>query len=126
MAAKYSDLNLSIIKHPNTRDVVKKYDLDAVKTSVRNLIRTNKGEKLFKPNFGADIRSLMFENFSPTTSEVLKRKWNEMLNMYEPRATIENVVITNEANELYIVLELALKERADIKFTLPISVERVR
>lgn len=126
MAAKYSDLNLSIIKHPNTRDIVKKYDLDAVKTAVRNLIRTNKGEKLFKPNFGADIRGLMFENFSPTYAEVLKRKWNEMLNMYEPRAVINNIEITNEANELYIILEVALRERPDIKFTLPISVERIR
>lgn len=123
---RYSDLNLNFVKHPNTRDVVKRYDLDAVKTAVRNLIRTNKGEKLFKPNFGADLRGLMFEPMNSTDSELLKRKWNEMLTMYEPRAIINNLQIRAENSELYIVLDISLRETPEIQFTLPISVERVR
>jgi len=122
----YSDLHLGFLKHPNTRDVVKRYDLDAVKTAVMNLIRTNKGEKLFKPNFGGDLRSMLFEPSSAFTPDLLKRRWNEMLTMYEPRVTIQNLTITTENAELYIVLEVALKDRPDITFTLPISVDRIR
>jgi len=126
MATMYSDLHLGFLKHPNTRDVVKRYDLDAVKTAVMNLIRTNKGEKLFKPNFGGDLRSMLFEQSSTFTPDLLKRRWNEMLTMYEPRVTIQNLTITTENAELYIVLEVALKDRPDITFTLPISVDRIR
>jgi len=124
--ATYSDLNLAFLKHPNTRDVVKTYDLEAVKASVRSLIRTNRGEKLFKPHYGGDLRSMLFENQSTISSELLKRRWNEMLTMYEPRAIIEKLSITYENSEMYILLELALRYREDVKFVLPLSVTRIR
>lgn len=123
---KYIDLNLAFIKHPNTRDIVKRYDVDAVKTAVRNMIRTNLGEKMFKPNFGGDLRALLFDPMTTANPSVLKRKWNEMMKMYEPRATIDDLQIKSENAELYILLELSLVETPDIKFTLPLSVQRVR
>src|SRR5512139_467052 len=108
---KYSDLDLRFLKHPNTRDVVRRYDLDAVKNAVLNLLRTNQGEKAFKPSYGGDIRSLLFEPLTSANQELLKRKWNEMLKMWEPRAVINNLQITAENNEVYILVECALKER---------------
>lgn len=123
---KYSDLDLRFLKHPNTRDVVKRYDIDAVKNAVLNLLRTNQGEKKFKPNYGGDIRSLLFEPLTSANQEILKRKWNEMLKMWEPRAVINNLQVTAENNEVYILVEVALKERPDITFVLPLSVERIR
>ena len=123
---RYSDLNLNFIKHPNTRDVLKRYDLDAVKNSIRNIIKCNKGEKLFKPNFGGNLRAMLFENVGNADAELLKRKWNEMLTMYEPRAIIDELQVTTENNELYIILSVSLRDNPDVTFTLPISVERVR
>ena len=123
---RYSDLNLNFIKHPNTRDVLKRYDLDAVKNAVRNIIKCNRGEKLFKPNFGGSLRGMLFENITNADSELLKRKWNEMLLMYEPRAVIDNIDITVENNEMYIVLYLSLKETPEVQFSLPLAVDRVR
>lgn len=124
--SKYSDLNLDFLKHPNTRDVVKRYDLDAVRNSVLRLIRTNRGEKKFKPSFGGDLRSLLFEPLNSISQDILKRKWNEMLRIWEPRAIINKLEVTAENNEVYIVLELALKERPDVTFTVPLNVQRVR
>jgi len=123
---KYIDLNLNFLKHPNSRDIVKRYDVDAIKNSVRNLIRTNRGEKMFKPFFGGDLRSMLFEPLTSANSEILKRKWNEMMKRYEPRARIDKLTITSENAELYIVLELSLVETPDVKFTVPLVVDRVR
>ena len=41
----WADLDLDFAKHPVTKDVVRKTDVEAVKRSVRNLIRTNRYEK---------------------------------------------------------------------------------
>jgi phage baseplate assembly protein W len=34
---------------------------DQIKSNLLNFMLTNKGERLFNPNFGADIRNLLFE-----------------------------------------------------------------
>lgn len=124
--ALYSDLNLNFIKHPNTRDVIQRYDVDAVRTSVMNLIKTNRGEKKFKPNFGGDLRAMLFEPNTLQDSNLLKRRWNEMFKMYEPRATIDRLDVTAENNELYIILHCIITGRPEITFTVPLDVKRVR
>ena len=124
--AIYSDLNLSCVKHPNTRDILKRYDLDAVRNAVKNFIRTNHGEKLFMPNYGGNLRALLFEPAHSSTSELLKRRWNEQLKMYEPRANIKTLDVTYENAEMHIVLEVELVERPELTFILPISVDRIR
>ena len=45
----YKDLALSFEKNANTKDVLQKKDVDAVKQSVRNLILTNHYERPFHP-----------------------------------------------------------------------------
>ena len=45
----YKDLNLFFTKHPMSSDVSKVTDVQAIKRSIRNLILTNKGERLFHP-----------------------------------------------------------------------------
>ena len=37
----FTDIDINMTNHPNTKDVVLKYDINAVKRSVRNLILTN-------------------------------------------------------------------------------------
>ena len=123
---KYSDLNLNFIKHPNTRDVLKRYDVDAVKTAVLNLIKTNHGEKKFRPKFGGNLRALLFETSNSIDADIMKIKWNDMLKMYEPRAKISNLIVTFENAELYIVLELYLTAAPQIKFAIPLNVTRLR
>ena len=60
---KYSDLDLTFAAR-TTGDIFKKTDAAAVKQSVKTILQTNFGEKPFQPNFGADLRSRLFENFT--------------------------------------------------------------
>jgi len=122
----YSDLNLDFFAHPNTKDVVRRYDIDAVKTAVRNLIMTNAGEKLFDPRFGASINKLLFEPLTPDITFMLKKQWNEMLNYYESRAIIEELEVASENAELVIILKISMRENPSITFTLPVSVTQLR
>ena len=44
------------------------YNMDSVMQAVSNLLNTQPGERLFRPTFGADIRSILFQPINESTS----------------------------------------------------------
>jgi len=67
----YSDIDLSFNRNPVTGDVTISYDEQAVLRSVRNLLLTNRYERLFQPNVGSNLTGLLFENTGPEMESVI-------------------------------------------------------
>ena len=88
----YKDLDLDFGRNTVTNDVNKLTDVEAVKRSVRNLINTNHFERPFHPEIGGNVRALLFENITPLTALNLQRKIEEVLNNFEPRAKITQIL----------------------------------
>ena len=88
----YKDLDLDFGRNTVTNDVNKLTDVEAVKRSVRNLINTNHFERPFHPEIGGNVRALLFENMTPLTALNLQRKIEEVLNNFEPRAKITQII----------------------------------
>ena len=44
---------------------------EQIKANLINYLLTNKGERIFNPNFGADLRNLLFEGILESTQEEL-------------------------------------------------------
>ena len=88
----YKDLDLDFGRNTVTNHVNKLTDVEAVKRSVRNLINTNHFERPFHPEIGGNVRALLFENITPLTSLNLQRKVEEVLNNFEPRAKITQIL----------------------------------
>ena len=88
----YKDLDLDFGRNTVTNDVNKLTDVEAVKRSVRNLINTNHFERPFHPELGGNVRALLFENMTPLTALNLQRKIEEVLNNFEPRAKITQIL----------------------------------
>ena len=88
----YKDLDLDFGRNTVTNDVNKLTDVEAVKRSVRNLINTNHFERPFHPEIGGNIRALLFEPMTPLTALNLQRKIEEVLNNFEPRAKITQIL----------------------------------
>ena len=88
----YKDLDLDFGRNTVTNDVNKLTDVEAVKRSVRNLSNTNHFERPFHPEIGGNVRALLFENITPLTSLNLQRKVEEVLNNFEPRAKITQIL----------------------------------
>ena len=59
-STKYSDIDL-LFANKLSGDIFKKVDAAAVKQSVKNIVRTRKGEKPFNPEFGSNIGDFLFE-----------------------------------------------------------------
>jgi phage baseplate assembly protein W len=90
----YADFPSSFDIHPNKLDLVVKSNEESVKDSIRNILLTDRGEKLFNPIFGSDIRSLLFENFSPQTESSLREYIETSINNFEPRASLIDVIVS--------------------------------
>lgn len=106
----YSDFYTNFNVHPQNKRLVKYTNENAVKRSVRNLILTEPGERLFQPDIGCKIRRLLFENMSNITALQLKNAIEETVRLHEKRARIISVeVIPNEdthAYDVYIIFEV--------------------
>jgi len=55
----YKDLDLDFGRNTVTHDVNKLTDVEAVKRSVRNLIKTNHYERHFHPEIGSNVRAII-------------------------------------------------------------------
>ena len=88
----YKDLDLDFGRNIVTNDVNKLTDVEAVKRSVRNLINTNHFERPFHPELGGNVRAMLFEPMTPLTALNLQRKIEEVLNNFEPRAKITQII----------------------------------
>ena len=88
----YSDLDLDFMRNHTTSDLTKLEDVEAVKRSVKNLIQTNHYERPFHPEIGSDVRSMLFEPMTPLTALNLQRKVAEVLNNFEPRINLQQVL----------------------------------
>jgi len=75
---------------------------EQVKSNLLNIILTEPGERVFKPNFGVGLREYLFENF--TDVESLKERINNQIKLYIPQIELVNVTVDKspDSRELYV------------------------
>lgn len=95
----YKDFDFSFTAHPETQDLVKKNDFNAVKQSIKNLLFTQRGERLFQPEVGGYLYDLLFEPMDPVTVQSLKAGIEVTLKNYEPRVLLERVDVFPKYDE---------------------------
>jgi len=69
---------------------------DQIKSNLINFLLTNKGERVFNPNFGADLRNLLFQNITDTTTDELKNLIQSDIAKYFPQISIKEIKFLNE------------------------------
>ena len=123
----YSDIDLSFAVNTSTGDIFKKKDAAAVKQSVKNILQTNRFEKPFKPDFGADIRGLLFELADDDSEDDLKEQIRGAINRFEPRANIQKLEVkfTVDQNTVRVKLEFKILS-IDETVSLETTVSRLR
>ena len=120
----FTDIDINMANHPNTKDVVLKYDINAVKRSVRNLILTNYYERPFKPSLGANLRGLLFE-LDSTDSTMIKDSLRELIGTQEPRVSVKDIGVFSQGNILNITMFFTIRNSSK-PHQLDLILERVR
>jgi phage baseplate assembly protein W len=123
----YSDLDLDFIVHPVTKDVVKKVGPNAVARAIRNLVLTNFYERPFRSFIGSNAQKMLFDNISPLTANILQDHIRDVIENFEPRATLSSVSVTPDPdNNGYSARIVFMVNNRPEPFTTTIFLERIR
>lgn len=119
----YSDFSKSFLPNPNTGQIGRKTNIDSVKQALRNLILTNKYERLRNPEFGTRLARYTFENFDDFVEDEIADEIENAVNRFEPRVRLleVNVSVNQEEKAIYVYIEFATifsKETSDLELVL--------
>ena len=64
---------------------------DQIKANLINYLLTNKKERVFNPNFGADLRALLFENIIENNLENLQDIIQSDINNFFPMVNVREI-----------------------------------
>ena len=118
----FSDFDFNFTKHPATYDVAMKYDEEAIKASVRNLVLTQNYERPFHSEIGSQIRGLLFEPATPMLNVMLKRAITDTITNFEPRVKLEEVQVTISPDDHYVNVSIYFRI---INTTRPVQVDLI-
>ena len=122
----YTDMDLNITPHPSSGDLILKYDKDAVKRSIRNIMLTNDYERPFRPGFGANLRALLFELADDITKFEIRKQITEAIEAFEPRVMIDEIYLNQDRNNrMYINIHYGIRGVPEAQ-ELEVVLERVR
>ena len=93
--------------------------LDQAVANAKNLLLTNRGERFFNPLLGSDINTMLFENFSDYTSDIVKDMIKVSIKNNEPRVILNNVEVKSAIkNSSTVVKGDQLYDENSIEITL--------
>jgi phage baseplate assembly protein W len=123
----YADIDFTFTKKPVVGDIALSYDAQAVIRSIRNLLLTRHYERPFNPDLGSNLDIILFENFSSISSSLLENEIKLIIKNYEPRATVDQVVVSPgpDINTYSVYLSFYI-ENATQPTTITLLLERNR
>ena len=123
----FSDIDLNFTAHPVTKDISIRYDADAIKASVKNLVLTQNYERPFHSEIGSPVTGLLFDLATPILSATLKRVIGDLTDNFEPRVRLTDVIvdISLDNNSAYISIYFTILNTLR-PITLDILLERSR
>jgi len=78
-----------------------------VKSNIKNLLLTSKGERVFQQNFGCDLKNVIFEQIDIQSLDEVDESIREALSTWLPYVNINDLIIVqNESNPNEITISL--------------------
>ena len=99
VSQKFKDISMSFQSNPLTFDLIALRDANTIARSIRNIITTRPGEKLFNPNFGTKITDSLFELLDDTTADEIKNQIRLSINRFEPRVRYISSIVEPKYDE---------------------------
>ena len=87
----FKDINMSILKNPFSKDIASVTNEESIKQSIKNIVLTAPGEKLFNPKFGSNVYNMLFEPLDPFLIDSLQVEILNTIKNYEKRVEVTNL-----------------------------------
>ena len=122
---EYRDFDMDFGAHPAHGDIDTIKKTTAINRSIKNIIRTNRFERLFQPTIEGGLSALLFENFGALTSSRIQSAITHAINRFEPRADVKDITVKAEPDENGYYVSIIYVPDNDIKETnLEVYLER--
>jgi phage baseplate assembly protein W len=92
---------------------VVKSDYDLVAESITRILMTNPNERPGQPYFGVGLKNQIFELLDETVISSIDAAIREQIGAYEPRATINSLLMTPDSNENTLSVKLGFTLMGD-------------
>jgi len=79
---------------------------EQLKANLVNYLLTNRGERLFRPDFGGDLRNLLFEAVLDSTTDALQIRIQNDINLFFPEIVVKQIEFINEPDNNQITFNL--------------------
>ena len=73
--------------------------IEAVKNNIRNLLNTNRGERLMQPQFGTDLRRVLFEPIDEGLIAVIQDTILDAFQIWLPFVQVNDINIVNKDSD---------------------------
>lgn len=88
----YNNQNANSLKV--SKDFKKIINEESILTSLKNILMTTYNSRLLNPEINFDLRKYLFNNLSETKAYFMGREICDIIPIYEPRVSVDNVHIT--------------------------------
>lgn len=108
MAKKYINIRFPFQDDPEGKFLKMNSDgKQAIKSDLIHLLLTNKGERLYMPDFGANLRRYLFDPNDATTTNGIKNEISEAVRKFIPNLTITELTTSPvEDNEHAVTVRI--------------------
>lgn len=107
----------------------KEANLSLIKNNLKQLLQTERGERVMLPNFGVSLRRFLFQQLDQQLFEEIREEILYSVNNYISGVTITRLrveelgVITGTSNGLLITLDLKLRDDASVIFDVKVEIK---
>jgi phage baseplate assembly protein W len=122
-----SDIDCSFERNPTTNDVYKKAEAAAVRQSIKNLLMTNRGSVPFKPVYGGNLESFLFQLDTEIESYDIEEAVRTQIELFEPRAVLRRVTanIQGDYNSVSLTIVFQVINTSKV-VTMELAISRAR
>jgi phage baseplate assembly protein W len=78
-------------------DVAMAQDAEDIRQAILIILRTAKGERVMRPDFGCGLQRLVFQPMSAALKTLARKEVEEALIAWEPRIDVATVTVTEDA-----------------------------
>ena len=123
----FSDLDLNFTANPVTKDISRRFDDNAIKTSIKNLVLTSNYERPFHSEIGSPLKQLLFEPQSPFIASAIRKSIIDLINNFEPRVEVIEVFVNYKPDNNDVAVTVQFKIiNTERPLTINLVLERTR
>ena len=110
----WSDLDAQLVTD-SQGDIKKGINVEAVKISIDNILRTSPGERVMLPTFALGLRSLLFEPINRRLMNRLSDAVKQSIEIWDDRISIEEVSFKTDPDYSTVTIGLTFRVKSFYK-----------